>query len=384
MHRRDFVKSALAGWMYLQTPKVFADLSAPVIQQRARSDKKLIWILLRGAMDALHALPPLFEQNLDKHRGALSHDLHATALKIDRGFALHPAFKHAHTLYQQGQFLPVVAVASGYRQRSHFDGQDQMESGLNQTEHENGWLARAVASVGQEGLAVAQTIPIALRGEGTTNNWFPSQFKPADDDLLQRLTHLYSEDAQMQTWLGEAINSRDRLSMQDKASPQVKFPYLAERCGQMLQQNAGICAAMLEMGGWDTHNNQANRLRRQFSELDAGLAALQQSLGETWQKSVVIVTTEFGRTVKVNGTGGTDHGTASAMFLGGGGIQGKQVLGDWPGLALEQLYEQRDLKPTSDVRSWISAVLQQHWGLTSTQLRHIFPEVKAVTHSLVA
>jgi uncharacterized protein (DUF1501 family) len=334
-------------------------------------------------MDSLHALPPLFDKNLDRHRGALSLALRDTGLPLDRGFALHPALKHAHTLYQQGQFLPVVAVASGYRQRSHFDGQDQMECGFNQTEHENGWLARAVASIGQEGLAVAQTVPLALRGEGKTHNWYPSQFKPADDDLLQRLTRLYGEDAPMHAWLNEAISSRDRLSMQDKSSPQVKFPYLAERCGQMLQQNPAISAAMLEMGGWDTHNNQANRLTRQFSQLDAGLAALQHSLGEAWQHSIVIVTTEFGRTVKVNGTSGTDHGTASALFLSGGAIKGKQVLGDWPGLAQEQLYEQRDLKPTSDVRSWIAAVLQQHWRLTSTQLKHVFPDVQPVSMSLI-
>jgi len=134
---------------------------------------------------------------------------------------------------------------------------------------------------------------------------------------------------------------------------------------------------MLEMGGWDTHNSQVNRLNNQFKELDKGLAALKAELGPQWQYTVVVIATEFGRTVSVNGTQGTDHGTASAVFVAGGAVNGGRVAGEWPGLAPQQLYQNRDLKPTSDIRHYLSMILTQHWGLAPPQLDAVFPGLPA-------
>ena len=134
---------------------------------------------------------------------------------------------------------------------------------------------------------------------------------------------------------------------------------------------------MLEVGGWDTHNNQASRLTRQLSDLDNGIAALQQELGDYWKNTVVMIATEFGRTAKENGTGGTDHGTGGAMFMLGGAVNGGMVLGEWPGLKQEQLFKGRDLMPTTSTFSWIATVLQQHWQLSNDDIAKVFPTAPA-------
>lgn len=379
MQRRDFLKSATAGWLILSSPLVAA--MSPTINPV--KSKKLVWVMLRGAMDSLHALIPYFDPDLVKLRASLVEPVRDASFALDRGFALHPAFTNLAQWYAKGEFLPVVAVASGYRQRSHFAAQDQMESGLDITEHESGWLARAVNAMHAEGLAISQTVPIALRGIDNANTWYPSRYAPVEDDLLNRLDSLYEDDRQFEQWLNQALSSRNTMAMDNKDSVKVDFAALAKRCGELLTHTENTQFAMLEMGGWDTHNAQNNRLSRQFLSLDSGLAELKLALGETWQDTVVLVSTEFGRTVAVNGTGGTDHGTASALFILGGGVKGKRVLGDWPGLANEQLYEQRDLRPTSDIRSWMGAVLQQHCGLTAAQVKSVFPDVTSVPYSIV-
>jgi uncharacterized protein (DUF1501 family) len=157
---------------------------------------------------------------------------------------------------------------------------------------------------------------------------------------------------------------------------QGKFADLTKACAQLLHTEQGIDCAMLQLGGWDTHNNQANRLSRKLTELDTGLAILKTGLAEQWQNTVVIVATEFGRTASKNGTAGTDHGTASAMFIAGGGIAGGRVLGQWPGLKEQQLFEQRDLQATSNSFSWIASILSEHWQLSDLQIQQILPEFK--------
>jgi uncharacterized protein (DUF1501 family) len=161
------------------------------------------------------------------------------------------------------------------------------------------------------------------------------------------------------------------------------FPSLAASCATILADRDGPDCAMLEMSGWDTHQNQLSRLDRQFKELDEGIAALRENLADQWDKTVVLVTTEFGRTVAENGTKGTDHGTASAMFIAGGAVAGGRVQGRWPGLAKANLYEGRDLMPTSDTRQWIRAVLSQHWNLNAAQLDYVFPTIKTMDTQLI-
>ncbi|MFA3790041.1 DUF1501 domain-containing protein [Aliiglaciecola sp. SL4] len=380
MHRRDFIKAGMAGWIIAHTAVNGAFANAGAM---AKNNKKLVWVMLRGAMDSLHGVMPLADPDFMNIRGPLVNPIENQLLNIDSGFALHPALKNCFKWYQNEQFLPVVAVASGYRKRSHFDGQDFMECGLNQVNYNSGWLARAVESMHGHGLAIAQTVPIALRGSPASQTWFPSYFTATDDDLIERMRFLYAENSEFLMMLEDAVKNRDMLAMNNKSRARANFSYLARHCGELLSRNDSANCAMLELNGWDTHSNQANRMDRQFDILDKGLAELKTGLAATWKNTVVMVTTEFGRTVAINGTKGTDHGTASAMFLLGGALKGKRVLGQWPGLSEQQRFAGRDLMPTSDVRSWIATVLQQHWGLSFDNLANVFPGIKPLSERLI-
>lgn len=373
MKRRELIKLGAASWVMLSQP--FNALAAT----KNKPSKKIVWVVLRGAMDSLHGVVPTGDPFLLQHRQSLVEPIANDLLPLDDYFGLHPALNNLHRWYQQGQMAPIVAVASPYRERSHFDGQDMLESGLSTTDHDSGWLARAFAEYQynstSEAIAIARSLPISMRGTKAVRTWFPSSLPEPEPDLYQRLETLYANDPLLSARLKEALETRAMLNMGGAGKRNPRFLHLAKSCGELLAQNANASCAMLEMGGWDTHNGQLYRLQKQFLELDQGLAMLKTKLGQQWQDTVVIVATEFGRTVRVNGTRGTDHGTASAAFLAGGAIKGGRVLGQWPGLAPEQLYQNRDLKPTSDIRQWLGILLNQHWQLTSHQLRQVFPEL---------
>jgi uncharacterized protein (DUF1501 family) len=374
--RRDFLKWGIAGMVLTQMPSLLAaESNAPA--------KKFIWIVLRGAMDSLHAVVPSFDPDLKILRAPLVNAIENNLQPMASGYGLHPAFKHLHAWYREGSFAPVVAVASPYRERSHFDAQDILEAGQMPVTHENGWLARALHAYRGDAVAIARSVPISLRGNSKALTWYPSNLPDAEGDLYERLMQLYEYDQSLHQRLQEGIHTRNNLSMSGENVNKPKFANLAESCGKLLAGSAQTHCAMLEMGGWDTHNAQAQRLDTQFKELDAGLAALRAALGEDWKNTAIVIATEFGRTAAVNGTNGTDHGTASALFLAGGAIAGGKVLGEWPGLAKAQLYEGRDLRPTSDMRSWVSTVLNQHWGLSAKQLHTIFPKVNMAPHQLI-
>jgi uncharacterized protein (DUF1501 family) len=179
----------------------------------------------------------------------------------------------------------------------------------------------------------------------------------------------------LHTRLIEGLETQE-MAMSESNNKKAKFKDLATSCGRLLAQDNRIDCAMLEVGGWDTHNNQANRLTNKLKELDSGLAALKENLAESWENTVVIVATEFSRTAKENGTKGTDHGTASAMFIAGGNVAGGRVTGRWPGLKSKQLFENRDLQPTSNSISWISTVLKQQWKMSDAELAKVFPSSK--------
>lgn len=341
-----------------------------------------IWINLRGGMDGLHAVVPTGDPALARLREALLAPLADTLLGLDGDFALHPELKTLHAWYREKCFAPVVAVASPYRERSHFAAQDVLESGLHPADVGSGWLARALLArqlAGEQAVAIARSVPLALRGGPDARSWYPSTLPAADEDLYQRLRALYEGDP-LQARLVEGLDTRRTLEGDGAATVpgRPRFPALARACGEILAREPAIAGAVLEMGGWDTHNQQLSRLRAQFRELDAGLAGLRTALGPRWPHTVLVACTEFGRTAAVNGTGGTDHGTASTLFLAGGAVTGGRVLGDWPGLGERALLERRDLRPTSDLRGWFAAVLQEQWGLDAKALAGVFPGVRAV------
>lgn len=367
MNRRQFLQCSGASLMLW--PLTSTAMSPSKIKK-----KKLVFIMLRGALDALHTIVPTSDETLVKLRPKLSSGAKEALLRLNNDFALHPSLKTMHNWYQQNMLLPIVATGSGYGKRSHFDGQDYLESGLNQIDHDTGWLGRAVAVTQKMGLAVNQTTPIVFRSAQDVKTWYPNNLKAADDDIFGDLIDLYQGDPALMSKLQDGLKTKALIAdATDKKKNKDRFVELAKACGQLLAAEHGPDCAMLEMGGWDTHNNQAGRLKRKLSELDTGLAALQASLKQDWQDTVVIVASEFGRTVRENGTGGTDHGTGSCLFVAGGGLNGGHMLGDWPGLKPEQLFENRDLKPTSNTFSWIAALLSEHWQLSAGQLQAIFP-----------
>ena len=371
MKRRDLLKfggASLVLWPL--SSWALAD------SRQRKHQPKLVWLVLRGAVDSLHTLVPTFDADLAVLRPQLHQAIKDQLLPLDQGFALHPSLKNLHAWYQKKELLPIMAVTSGYGARSHFDGQDHLESGLQQTDPDNGWLARASLQASQQALAIARSTPISLRGKAHTDTWYPSALADANESTYDALMKLYQEDPLLQQRLsdGLAIEQKAKGNMANTKKTG-KFIDLARSCAQLMNAEKGANCAMLEMGGWDTHKGQVYRLEKNLAELDKGLAALKEGLGEHWPNTLVIIATEFGRTAKENGTGGTDHGTGSALFLAGGAVDGGKILGKWPGLSPSALFEQRDLAPTSNLFGWVGAALAQHWQLSDQQVANIFPHV---------
>ncbi len=353
----------------------------------APTEKRFVFVIMRGAMDGLSAVPVLGDPDYVRARGAMAMvGEGGQCLPLGGGFALHPALAGLHQLYQAKQALVVQAVASPYRERSHFDAQDVLENGTALAHGaQSGWLGRTLAQMTMlKGLAVGQTIPLAMRGGSDVASWSPSNLPEVESDLLQRLDDLYRSDALLASALHEAV-AADAIAdeaMGGKQRGGKNFAALAKAAGSFLAAPDGPRLAMIEIGGWDTHAGQGTfkgRLAGNLTQLDQGLDALRLSLGAAWQHTVVLCATEFGRTVAANGTGGTDHGTGGAAFLLGGAVAGGKVVADWPGLATNKLYQQRDLMPTLDLRAVMKGVLAEHFGLDAALLaRTVFPESAAV------
>ena len=374
MKRRQFIGALGSSLVCWHTPSVLASTT-----QRP----KLVWIMLRGAMDSLHAVLPMGDPALLRHRKNLVNAVKDNVHPLERGFALHPSLSTFSKLYQQQELIAVVATSSGANTRSHFRAQDVLESGYSQADTDSGWLNRAVDMYQGQSLAVAHSVPISLRGKHASQTWYPDKFVDSTEDLYDRLQSLYTNDDELLSSLNMGLDTQEKLGDMAPVKRHHQFANLALSCGKLMRASNGPDCSMLELDGWDTHQRQAGRLSRKFSELDQGLASLRQGLGDQWQNTAVIIATEFGRTVAENGTGGTDHGTASAMFLAGGAIRGGHVYGQWPSLDKNKLYQGRDLAPTSDNRQWISAILKQHWQLNSRQLNTVFPELLPMDLNLI-
>jgi len=377
--RRRFLTLSAAGMGSL--------LVAPQIAfARAATNRRFVFIIQRGAADGLSVLAPFGEPAFAGLRGALA-DQQGT--KLDGMFALHPSLIQIGGMYAAKQALFVHAVASPYRERSHFDGQNVLETGgVSPYQVKDGWMNRLVAQLPKaakdEAIAFAPTVPLALRGGAAVTSYAPSALPQAPDDLLARVSQLYAADAQLGPLWQKAMDTRgmagDAAARQDPAS-------LGKLAATFLARPDGPRIAMLETGGWDTHTGQVGRLNAQLKALDTLVGALRDTLGPVWNDTVVLVATEFGRTAAVNGTGGTDHGTASAAMLLGGAVRGGRVVADWPGLAPANLYEGRDLKPTTDLDALIAGVAAESFGLDPQRLsRTLFesPTARAPLSGLVA
>lgn len=386
LSRREILRAAAAGALATAAPSIsFAS---------ADTDARLVLVILRGAADGLAIAAPYGDGNYRAVRGELALPAPGNSgglLKLDGMFGLHPSLIGVHDEYTQGHALVVHAIASPYRERSHFDGQDVLENGAKTTGLlRDGWLNRALAPLGgalgtESAIAMAQNTPLVLRGENLVTSWAPSQLPDADDNTLLRLQALYADDEFFATRLAQAMKAQviaadqgDMQEMRTRGNDAQQILTMMQATAKFLTTDSGPRIAVIESGGWDTHANQGaenGALANRLSGLDAGLNALREGLGDTWSRTVVAVVTEFGRTVHANGTRGTDHGTATAAMLLGGVLDGGRVVADWPGLRKNDLYEGRDLRATTDTRSLFKGLLTDHLDLPSSFLeRSVFPD----------
>jgi uncharacterized protein (DUF1501 family) len=383
---------------------LFAWTQLPKLARAEGRDPRLVVIVLRGALDGLGAVAPVGDPDWIRLRGerALVLDGKPPALALDAFFALNPAMPNLYRLYKAEQASIVHATATPYRERSHFDGQDVLESGFAKPGAlDSGWLNRAllalssaggVAPPGARALAVGPVTPLIVRGQAPVMSWSPPQLAPASEDTRARLLELYQHSDPK---LALALEGRIRLAalaQGDGTAPRsgAQGPaagieraraYFAEAAGtaaRYLARPEGPRVGAMGFVGWDTHVNEGaadGRLAGLLGALDGALAAMETNLGSAWQETVVVVITEFGRTARINGSNGTDHGTGTVALLVGGALKGGRVLTDWPGLRSADLYEGRDLKATIDLRTVLKGLLRDHLRVDDRALAEsVFPD----------
>jgi uncharacterized protein (DUF1501 family) len=383
--------------LLLASGTLFAWAYLPKLALAEGRDPRLLVIVLRGALDGLAAVAPVGDPDWVRLRGdkALTLDGGAPALPLDAFFALNPAMPSLHRLYRSGAATIVHATATSYRERSHFDGQDVLESGLGRPgTSDTGWLNRALASLqpagragSRDAFAVGPIAPLVVRGPAPVLSWTPRRLPPAGDDTLMRLLDLYRHtDPALARVLEERVGlaaiaragGMDGVEPRAAGAGQVRA-YFAESAGaaaRFLARADGPRIGALAFDGWDTHANEGamnGRLATLLGALDGAIAAIETELKEAWRQTVVAVITEFGRTARINGTEGTDHGTATVALLAGGALKGGRVVADWPGLA--KLHDGRDLAPTTDLRAVLKGLLRDHLRVDDAALASkVFPE----------
>jgi uncharacterized protein (DUF1501 family) len=373
--------ASFAAWAYLPKFARAAD----------GRDPRLITIILRGALDGLATVAPVGDPDYAGLHGsiALLADGPHAATMLDSFFALHPSMPEFARMYRDKQAAVIHAVSTPYRDRSHFDGQDVLESGFaGPGRVQSGWLNRALEGLPKgervmSGLAVGATTPLVLRGAAPTVGWAPVSLPPAADDTAARLLDLYRHrDPALASALSQGLRLEKTASDDMKTKPGGNnaglMRQVARGAAKVMAADDGPRIAALAFDGWDTHANEGGpigRLAQLLSGLDGALGEFQTVLGERWRDTVVVVATEFGRTARINGTEGTDHGTGTIALLAGGAVKGGRVISDWPGLKPSNLHEGRDLAPTSDLRAVLKGVLHDHLGISETVLaKNVFPD----------
>ena len=390
--------------LLLASGTLFAWTYMPKYAHAEGRDPRFLTIVLRGALDGLATVMPVGDPDWVGLRGdnALTFDGKTPALKLNDYFALNPAMPNLHRMFTANEAIVVHACATPYRERSHFDGQDLLESGLPKPAPiDSGWLNRALAGLapggrvdpkGSKVFAVGPVTPLVVRGPAPVLSWSPQSVQPASADTAQRLLDLYKHTDQP---LAAVLEDNARLVAIEHSGDMNQKPggpnpgqvraYFAEVAGnaaKFLARPDGPRVGALALDGWDTHVNEGigkGRLSDLLGALDTALAAVQTNLGKAWRDTVVALVTEFGRTARINGTDGTDHGTATVALLVGGALKGGRVIADWPGLKEANLYEKRDLKPTTDLRAVLKGVLKDHLRADDAMLaQKVFPGSDAV------
>ena len=387
--------------MLLASGALFAWAYMPRLAQAEGRDPRFLVIVLRGALDGLAAVPPIGDPDWVRLRGsdALVPSGETAALPLNDFFALNPAMPNLHRMYKEGHAIIVHAVASPYRERSHFDGQDVLESGFTKPGGDTGWLNRALATLqpgervaNKNAFAVGPITPLVARGPAPVLSWTPARLQPASNDTVSRLLELYRHTDPA---LARALEERQELaaigsgSMDDTArGPRPAGPVLAyfteaaSGVARFMVRPDGPRVGALAFDGWDTHANEGaahGRLSALLGALDGALAAFEGGMGAAWSETAIAVITEFGRTARINGTEGTDHGTATVALLAGGALKGGHVIAEWPGVADTALFQGRDLKPTTDLRAIIKGILRDHVCVDERALaQQVFPGSETV------
>jgi uncharacterized protein (DUF1501 family) len=364
----------------------------------APTERRFVFVVLRGGLDGIGTVVPYADPDYRALRGEIAlpgPGQEGGIVDLDGRFGLHPALAPLEALWREKQLAIVHAAATPYRQRSHFDGQDLLENGtVDPRSKDGGWLNRAIALLGKPkeanrrlGLALGATVPLLLRGEIPVATWSPPLLPDASADFIAKVAQLYRDDRLLGPVLAQGVGaqamSTDVIGERTMGSTPARgpgaFKAAAEAAGKLLAVAAGPRVAVLELNGFDTHAQQRQRIAGPLTAFADGMVALREALGPAWNDTVVLAASEFGRTAQVNGTLGTDHGTAGVAFLLGGRVAGGRVLGQWPGLAQNQLFEGRDLAPTTDLRAVAKALLKEHLGLPEDALgRVVFPDSRTV------
>jgi len=369
---------ALFAWPYM-----------PALAAAPGRDPRLLVVILRGGLDGIAMLQPLGDPAFAALRGADA----GHSERLDGMFALHGNMPKLLAMFRAGEAIALHATHTPYRGRSHFDGQDVLESGLPRvaTGERTGWLNRALVALPRggrvappKGLAVSPVVPMIMQGPAPVETWQLQAYRYANDDLVARLLDLYeARDPR----LAEALRSGAMLdNLMQETSPgapgerapgRPDFATEAAAAARIMVRPDGPRVAVLSLGGWDTHAGQGTArggLWNRLGALDDALDAIRNGMGPVWPDTVVAVVTEFGRTARLNGSGGTDHGMATAALLMGGRLKGGRVIADWPGLAPHELNENRDLRPTTDLRAVMAGIMVEHLGFPTRAVADVFPD----------
>ncbi|HSJ09515.1 MAG TPA: DUF1501 domain-containing protein [Longimicrobiales bacterium] len=374
MERRDFLRTMCYGGI--------ATFGMPVVSfAHVRQRGRLVFVLLRGGFDGLAAVVPIGDPGYSALRGRLAFDA-GDLVTLDDTFGLAPGLAPLREFWERDELVVLHAMAIPYRTRSHFDGQAVLETGLDRPiGSSDGWLNRLLQVMPGErsGIAIASGMPRSMTGAHQVQTWSPSQLGAVSDEYLDRLATLYRADRTLSGRFEAALQQQDMVGEEDMAGGGARrggVTPLMQAAARILRTSTGPNVAAVEFSGWDTHANQGlagGALDRLLAQLADGLVAFRTGMGEAWSDTTVVVMTEFGRTARPNGTGGTDHGTAGAGFVLGSGVARSAVLSEWPGLGNSALFEGRDLMPTTDTRAVLKGVIAATFDLSKPQVDRVFP-----------